>query len=106
MLTTGSCLVMLAASMCILAMVSRNGAAEPVSQALELLHRGTTAERRHAVQVLAQIGDQRAVQPLAQALRDNDALVRETAELAGKAEGIEKAAVPTSADLLIVLGGG
>jgi len=82
MLTTGSCLVMLAASMCILAMVSRNGAAEPVSQALELLHRGTTAERRHAVQVLAQIGDQRAVQPLAQALRDNDALVRETAELA------------------------
>ena len=82
MLTTGSSLLGLAASMFILAMMSRNGAAEPVSQAIALLQKGTTSERRHAAEVLAQIGDQRAAQPLAQALRDNDALVRETAEQA------------------------
>ena len=82
MLTTGSSLLGLAASMFILAMMSRNGAAEPVSQAIALLQKGTTSERRHAAEVLAQIGDQRATQPLAQALRDNDALVRETAEQA------------------------
>ena len=82
MLTTESSLVMLAASVFILAMVSRNGAAEPVSQAIALLQKGTTSERRHAAELLAQLGDPRAAQPLAQALRDNDALVRETAEQA------------------------
>jgi tetratricopeptide (TPR) repeat protein len=82
MFTTGAGLLGLAASMCILAMVSRNGAAEPVSQAMALLQKGTTVERRHAAEVLAQIGDQRAAQALAQALRDGDALVRETAEQA------------------------
>src|SRR4029450_11484115 len=40
------------------------------------------SERRHATEVLAQIGDQRAAPVLAQALRDDDALVRETAEQA------------------------
>lgn len=80
MLTTESGLMILAASMFILAMASRNGAAEPVSQAIALLQKGTTLERRQAVEVLAQIGDQRAASPLAQALRDDDALVRETAE--------------------------
>jgi len=74
--------MMLAASVFILTMVSRNGAAEPVSQAIALLQKGTTPERRQAVEMLAQIGDQRAAQPLAQALRDDDALVRETAEQA------------------------
>jgi HEAT repeat protein len=64
--------------MFILAMVSRNGSAEPVSHAMGLLQKGTTAERRHAAGVLAQIGDQRAGQVLAQALRDADVLVRET----------------------------
>jgi len=82
MLTTESGLVMLAASVCILAMVSRNGAAEPVSQAIASLRQGTTSERRHAAEVLAQLGDPRAAQPLAQALRDDDALVREIAEQA------------------------
>ena len=82
MFTTGASLLGLAASICILAMVSRNGAAEPVSHAITLLQKGTTAERRHAIEVLAQIGDQRAAPALAQALRDDDALVRETAEQA------------------------
>lgn len=82
MLTTESSLVMLAASVFILAMASRNGATEPVSQAIALLQKGETSERRYAVGVLAQLGDPRAAQPLAQALRDDDALVRETAEQA------------------------
>jgi len=82
MLTTESSLVMLAASVFILVMVSRNGTAEPVSQAIALLQKGNTSERRHAVEVLAQLGDARAAQPLAQALRDDDVLVRETAEQA------------------------
>ena len=82
MLTTESSLVMLAASVFILVMVSRNGAAEPVSQAIALLQKGATSERRHAAAMLAQLGDPRAAQPLAQALRDDDALVRETAEQA------------------------
>jgi tetratricopeptide (TPR) repeat protein len=82
MLTTDSSLVMLAASVFILIMVSRNGAAEPVSQAIALLQKGNTSERRHAADMLAQLGDPRAAQPLAQALRDDDVLVRETAERA------------------------
>ena len=82
MLTTESSLVMLAASVFILVMVSRNGTAEPVSQAIALLQKGNTSERRHAVEVLAQLGDARAAQPLVQALRDDDVLVRETAEQA------------------------
>ena len=98
MLTTESSLVMLAASVFILAMASRNGATEPVSQAIAALQKGNTSDRRHAVGVLAQLGDPRAAQPLAQALRDDDALVRETAEQAlwsiwhhsGKAEVDER----------------
>src|SRR5262245_26191626 len=82
MLTTESSLVILAASVFILGMVSRNGAAEPVSQAIALLQKGTTLERRHAAEMLARLGDPRAAQPLAQARRDNDALVREAAEQA------------------------
>jgi len=82
MLTTGSGLLMLATGVFILAMVSRNGAAEPVSHAIALLQKGSTAERRQAIAILAQIGDRRAAQPLAQALRDDDVLVRETAEQA------------------------
>jgi tetratricopeptide (TPR) repeat protein len=82
MFTTGASLFGLAASMFILAIVSRNGAAEPVSHAITLLQKGTTSERRHATEVLAQIGDQRAAPALARALRDGDALVRETAEQA------------------------
>ena len=82
MLTTEPSLVMLAVSVFIFTIISRNGAAEPSSQAIALLQKGNTSERRHAAGVLAQLGNQRAVQPLAQALRDDDALVRETAEQA------------------------
>lgn len=82
MLTIGSGLLILAGSVFILAVVLRNGATEPVSQAIALLQKGTTLERRQAVESLVQIGDQRAVQPLSQALRDDDVLVRETAERA------------------------
>ena len=82
MLTTGASLLGLAVSMLIVAMISRNGSAEPVSHAIALLQKGTTSERRQATEVLAQIGDQRAASALAQALRDDDALVRESAEQA------------------------
>src|SRR5215471_13064093 len=70
MLTTESSLAILAASVFILGMISRNGAAEPVSQAIALLQKGTTSERRHAAEMLARLGDPRAAQPLSQALRD------------------------------------
>jgi tetratricopeptide (TPR) repeat protein len=73
LLTAGVLLVALAAS---------NGATEPMRQALAALQTGNTAERREAVEILARIGDQRAVSPLAQALRDPDFLVREVAEQA------------------------
>ena len=46
------------------------------------LQHGKTSERRQAAEVLARLGDQRAVQPLAQALHDQDHLVREAAEQA------------------------
>jgi tetratricopeptide (TPR) repeat protein len=46
------------------------------------LQRGNTAERREAVGVLARLGDQRASAPLAEALRDQDAFVRQGAEQA------------------------
>jgi tetratricopeptide (TPR) repeat protein len=82
MFTIGAGLLGLAASLCVLAMVTRNGSADPGGHAITLLQQGSTPERRQAAEVLAQIGDQRAVQPLAQALRDGDALVRETAEQA------------------------
>jgi tetratricopeptide (TPR) repeat protein len=66
----------------LVAFTSSNGATEPVSQALRALQQGQTSERRQAAEVLARLGDQRAVQPLVQALRDQDQLVREAAEQA------------------------
>ncbi len=66
----------------VLGLAASNGAAEPVSQSIVLLQRGSTAERREAVDVLARLGDQRAIQPLAEALRDDDVLVRQAAEQA------------------------
>ena len=74
MLTAGSLIVALA--------TTANGSTDPVRQAIGLLQTGTTSERRQAVEVLASLGDQRAVHPLAQALSDDDQLVRDTAEQA------------------------
>lgn len=82
MVTTGSSLMLLAASVFVLAMVSRNGSADPVGHAISLLQKGNAAERRKAIETLARLGDRRAAQPLSHALRDDDILVREGAEQA------------------------
>jgi tetratricopeptide (TPR) repeat protein len=66
----------------LIAMAATNGAAEPVSQAIASLQTGNTSARREATEILARIGDQRAVPSLTQALRDQDYLVREAAEQA------------------------
>jgi tetratricopeptide (TPR) repeat protein len=66
----------------IVALAATNGSAEPGSQALALLLHGNTEERRDAVETLIRLGDQRAVEPLAKALHDNDALVRQLSEQA------------------------
>lgn len=82
MFTTGSGLMMLAVSTLVLAMVSRNGSADPVAHAITVLQTGNATERRQAVEMLARLGDQRAAQALARALHDHDALVRSLAEQA------------------------
>jgi tetratricopeptide (TPR) repeat protein len=82
LVSTSTGLVLLTAGILIVALTSSNGATEPVSQAIGVLQQGTTSERRQAAEVLARVGDQRAVQPLVQALRDPDQLVRDTAEQA------------------------
>ncbi len=71
-------LLMMTAGLALMVMLSRNGAAEPVSEAIAMLEQGKTPERRQAVLTLARIGDQRATQPLAKALHDADRMVRET----------------------------
>ena len=78
----GDGLTMLTVGVLLLALAVGNGSAEPVSQNIVLLQKGNTSERRDAVAVLARLGDQRAVQPLVEALHDDDALVREGAEQA------------------------
>jgi tetratricopeptide (TPR) repeat protein len=82
LVSTGTGLAILTAGILLVALTSSNGAAEPVSQAVHLLQQGKTSERRQAAEVLAHLGDQRAIQPLVQALRDPDQLVREAAEQA------------------------
>jgi tetratricopeptide (TPR) repeat protein len=75
--------LVLVAMMLMVAMAAGNGATEPVSQSIVLLQRGNTAERREAVGILARLGDQRAVDPLAAALKsDADTFVRQGAEQA------------------------
>ena len=64
----------------VLTLAYRNGSTEPVAAAITSLQHGDTVTRREAVELLTQIGDKRAWQPLAQALHDADALVREAAE--------------------------
>jgi tetratricopeptide (TPR) repeat protein len=78
----GAGLTMFAAGALGLALAVGNGAAEPVSQSIGLLQKGNTAQRRDATEILARLGDQRAVQPLLVALRDDDQLVRQGAEQA------------------------
>ena len=71
-------LLVMTAGLALMVMLSRNGSAEPVSEAIAQLEKGKTAERRQAVLTLARIGDQRAAQPLAKAMHDADRMVRET----------------------------
>ena len=66
----------------VVALAATNGSAEPVSHAIGLLLHGNTAERRDAVETLMRLGDQRAIEPLAKALHDKDALVRQQSEQA------------------------
>ena len=82
LVSTSTGLALCVVGMMLVALTSSNGAAEPVSQAVRSLQHGKTSERRQAAEVLARLGDQRAVQPLVQALRDEDYLVREAAEQA------------------------
>ena len=77
-ISTPTNLLMMAAGLALMALLPRNGSAEPVSEAIAMLEKGRTAERREAVLTLARIGDQRAAQPLAKALHDADRMVRET----------------------------
>lgn len=75
--------LILVAAMLMVAMAAGNGVAEPVGQSIVLLQRGNTAERREAVSTLARLGDQRAVEPLVEALKnDADTFVRQGAEQA------------------------
>jgi tetratricopeptide (TPR) repeat protein len=77
---TDTGLTLLAVGMLFVVLTAGNGAADPGSQAIVLLQKGNTAERREAVALLIRYGDKRAVQPLVHALRDADALVRHGAE--------------------------
>ena len=76
--STHANLLMMTAGLVLMVLLSRNGSAEPVSEAIAMLEQGKTAERRQAVLTLARIGDQRAAQPLAKAMHDADRMVRET----------------------------
>ena len=78
----GDGLMIVLVSCLLLGMAVGNGHADPVGQHIVLLQRGNTAERRDAVEVLARLGDQRAVQALVGALKDKDSMVREYAEQA------------------------
>jgi tetratricopeptide (TPR) repeat protein len=73
---------LLTAGVLLATVTASNGATEPVSHAIMLLQTGNTAARREATEILARIGDRRAVPALTQALRDQDYLVRESAEQA------------------------
>lgn len=73
---------LLAVGVLVVALAATNGSAEPVSQAIALLLHGHTEARRDAVETLMRLGDQRAVEPLAKALHDHDALVRQLSEQA------------------------
>jgi tetratricopeptide (TPR) repeat protein len=82
LVSTSTILTMLTASALIFAPGTTNGATDAVNQALGLLQNGAISDRRQAAEVLARVGDARAVQPLIRALRDNDQVVRKIAEQA------------------------
>ena len=71
-------LLVMTAGLALMVLLSRNGAAEPITEAIAMLETGKTTERREAVLILARIGDRRAAQPLARAMHDTDRMVRET----------------------------
>ena len=75
-------LLVMTVGLALMVLFSRNGSAEPISEAIAMLEKGKTAERRQAVLTLARIGDQRAAQPLAKAMHDADRMVRETSSQA------------------------
>ena len=79
---TAYALILVAATL-LVAMAAGNGVSEPVGQSIALLQRGDAMQRREAVGLLARLGDQRAVEPLAAALKnDPDVFVRQGAEQA------------------------
>ena len=80
--STSISLTILAVGVLAVALTSGNGASDSISQAMAALQKGNTLERRQAAEVLARLGDQRAVPSLGRALRDPDQLVRDTAEQA------------------------
>ena len=71
-------LLVMTVGLALMVLLSRNGAAEPITEAIAMLEKGKTTQRREAVLTLARIGDQRAAQPLAKAMHDADRMVRET----------------------------
>ena len=71
-------LLVMTVGLALMVLLSRNGSAEPITEAIAMLEKGKTTERREAVLTLARIGDQRAAQPLAKAMHDADRMVRET----------------------------
>jgi tetratricopeptide (TPR) repeat protein len=81
-IATNTGLTLLAVGVLLVVLTAGNGASEPASQAIVLLQKGNTAERREATALLIRYGDERAIQPLVHALRDADALVRHGAEQA------------------------
>lgn len=80
--STSISLTILVIGVLAVALTSGNGASDPISQAMAVLQKGNTSERRQAAEVLARLGDQRTGPVLGRALRDPDQLVRETAEQA------------------------
>ena len=71
-------LLVMTVGLALMVLLSRNGSAEPITEAIAMLEKGKTTQRREAVLTLARIGDQRAALPLAKAMHDADRMVRET----------------------------
>jgi len=59
---------------------SGNGRGQGLSHALEVLKRGDPSQKLKALELLARLGDMHVMPPLAQALRDEDADVRQVAQ--------------------------
>lgn len=59
---------------------SGNGRGQGLSHALEVLKRGDPSQKLKALELLARLGDMHVMPPLVQALRDEDADVRQVAQ--------------------------